>query len=355
MKKNILISTGGTGGHVVPAEVFNEHLKQEFNVYISTDVRGFKYLNKEIKDIVLIDTPKLNLDFLIIFKFFKVVYLIFKSYSFLKNKKIWKVLSTGGYMSFPVCISAKLLKLEIYLLEPNFVLGRANKFFLKFCKKIFSYTKKLKNFPKEYFDKIEIIPPLVRKKFYEKRRPDNKNEKFCCLVVGGSQGSKIFDNIIQDVIISLSKNHRIKIIQQTKQSNIESLKNVYDNVNIENLIFDFKEKFIDLINQSDLCITRAGATTLAEISIMNKPFLAIPLQSSKDNHQLENAAFYENLNCCWVISQKNFDKMNLQRFLRDILKDKTEYSQKKNNLKKLNFQNTWNDVNQKLLDIINEN
>ena len=64
MKKNILISTGGTGGHVVPAEVLNEHLKQEFNVHISTDLRGLKYLNKEIKDIVLIDTPKLNLDFL---------------------------------------------------------------------------------------------------------------------------------------------------------------------------------------------------------------------------------------------------------------------------------------------------
>ena len=68
---------------------------------------------EEIKDIVLIDTPKLNLDFLIFFKFFKVVYLIFKSYLFLKNQKIGKVLSTGGYMSLPICISAKLLKLEI--------------------------------------------------------------------------------------------------------------------------------------------------------------------------------------------------------------------------------------------------
>ena len=355
MKKNVLISTGGTGGHVVPAKVLRDHLKQEFNVYVSTDFRGLKYLNKGIKDTVLIDTPKLNLDFLIFFKFFKVVYLIFKSYSFLKKQKIVKVLSTGGYMSLPICISAKLLELEIYLLEPNFTLGRANKFFLKFCKKIFSYTKKLKNFPNEYFYKIEIIPPLVRKEFYEKSKLDIKNEKFCFLVVGGSQGSTIFENTIKDVIISLSKDHRIKIIQQTKQRNIKTLKKIYDNAKIENLIFNFKEIFFDLINKSDLCITRAGANTLAEISMMNRPFLAIPLQSSKDNHQVENATYYENLNCCWVMSQKNFGKINLERFLRNILRDKTEYFVKKNNLKKLNFQNTWNDVNQKLLDIINEN
>ena len=355
MKKNVLISTGGTGGHVVPAEVLRDHLKLEFNVYVSSDLRGLKYLNKEIKDTVLIDTPRLNLDFLIFFKFFKVVYLIFKSYSFLKKQNIVKVLSTGGYMSLPICISAKLLELEIYLLEPNFVLGRANKFFLRFCKKIFSYTKKLKNFPKKYFYKIEIIPPLIRKEFYEKSQLDIENEKFCFLVVGGSQGSMIFENTIKDVIIKLSKDHRIKIIQQTKQSNIESLKKVYDNAKIENLIFNFKETFFDLIKESDLCITRAGATTLTEISMMNKPFLAIPLYSSKDNHQVENATFYENLNCCWVMSQKNFGKTNLERFLKNMLTDKTEYFVKKNNLKKLNSQNTWNDVNQKLLDIINEN
>ena len=105
---------------------------------------------------------------------------------------------------------------------------------------------------------------------------------------------------------------------------MHSLKNFYRENKIENKVFSFDQNLNDLLKKSDLCITRAGATTLAEISIMNKPFLAIPLQSSKDNHQLENATFYENLNCCWVMSQKNFDKMNLQRFLRDILKDKTE-------------------------------
>ncbi len=355
MKKNILISTGGSGGHVVPAEILADHLRKDYGIFISTDLRGYKFIKKDKDIIYILNTPKLNFDYLILFKFIKVAFLIFKSYFFLKKNRINKVVSTGGYMSLPVCISAKLLKLEIYLYEPNLVLGRANKFFLKFCKAIICNTKQLINFPEKYKYKIRIIPSLVRKKFYEIKQLKNENEKFCFLVAGGSQGAEVFENMIHTVIINLSKNYEIKIIQQTRSKNILNLKNVYEKENIENMIFDFDENFADLISVSDFCITRAGASTLAELSIMNKPFLAIPLQSSKDNHQLQNASFYKNLDCCWIMNQKDLSINSLENFLTNLLKNKTDYNEKKDNLKKLNSQNSWNNVNQKILDIINEN
>ena len=84
----------------------------------------------------------------------------------LKKNKIDVVFSTGGYMSLPVCFGAKLLGIKIYLLEPNIVLGRANRLFLGFCKKIFTYTESLKNFPEKLKHKIQIITPLVKKNFY---------------------------------------------------------------------------------------------------------------------------------------------------------------------------------------------
>ena len=87
---------------------------------------------------------------------------------------------------------------------------------------------------------------------------------------------------------------------------------------------------------------------------MNKPFIAVPLPTSKDNHQFENANFYEKNNCCWIVEQNLFD-VNIERVLKDILNDKTKYSRKKENLKKLNYQNTWFNVNQKILKVINEN
>ena len=261
--KNILISTGGSGGHVVPAKILSEHLQSNFNVFISTDSRGLKYLDDEKNDIILINTPKLNLNIFFIFKIFQVIYLVIKTVLLLKKNKIDIIFSTGGYMSLPVCFGAKLLGIKIFLFEPNIVLGRANRFFLRFCNKIFSYTGDLKNFPKKFKHKIQKISPLVKKNFYEKRQIKIENEVFCLLVVGGSQGAKIFDNVVKNVIVNLSKKNKIKIIQQTHKSNTENLKNIYDNAEIENTIFDFEENFADLINQSDLCITRAGASTLA--------------------------------------------------------------------------------------------
>ena len=88
---------------------------------------------------------------------------------------------------------------------------------------------------------------------------------------------------------------------------------------------------------------------------MNKPFIAIPLPTAKDNHQFENANFYQKLDCCWVIDQKILDKTKLMKLLNGILKNKNEYINKCLNLKKLNDQNLWNNVNQKILETINEN
>ena len=353
--KNVLISTGGSGGHVVPAKIIREHLQSNFNIVISTDLRGLKYLDEIKNDIVLINTPKLNLNVFFIFKIFQLIYLVIKTVLLLKKNKINIVVSTGGYMSLPICFGAKLLGIKIFLLEPNMVLGRANRLFLRFCNKIFSYSRNLKNFPEKLKYKIKKISPLVKKNFYGKKKIKKDDKVFCLLVVGGSQGAKIFDDIVKDVIVNLSKKSKIKIIQQTHQSNIDYLKNIYNEAEIENTIFDFEENLVDLINQSDLCITRAGASTLAELSIMNKPFLAVPLVSSKDNHQFENANFYKNLGCCWIMSQKDFNIINLEKFLDYIIINKSDYNVKKDNLEKHNFQNSWNDINRKILETINEN
>ena len=83
--KNILISTGGSGGHVVPAKILREHLHSNFNVFISTDSRGLKYLDDEKNDIILINTPKLNLNIFFIFKIFQVIYLVIKTILLLKK------------------------------------------------------------------------------------------------------------------------------------------------------------------------------------------------------------------------------------------------------------------------------
>ena len=147
MKKKIFISTGGSGGHVLPAITIFDHLKSSYEILISSDLRGLEYIDKENYKPITINTPKLNNLFLLPFALFKALFLTFKCLILLKKEKISILVSTGGYMSLPLCLAAKVLRIKIFLIEPNIVLGRANKFFLNFSEKLLSYSKKLSNFP----------------------------------------------------------------------------------------------------------------------------------------------------------------------------------------------------------------
>jgi len=199
-----------------------------------------------------------------------------------------------------------------------------------------------------------IIKPLVRENIYKLNSSFANKDKFNLLIVGGSQGANIFDKNLKNSIVNISKKFPIKIIHQTNEKNISDLRDYYSKNNIENKIFSFDKNFSNIIQQTDLCITRAGASTLAELSVLNIPFITVPLPTSKDNHQLENANYYKKNDCCWIIDQ-NFFEERIEEVLKDIFKNKSDYLKKKENLKKLNYQNTWINVNQKILRSINEN
>ena len=354
MEKTFLITTGGSGGHVVPAIILREHLSKHMRIIISTDKRGLKYLDQDNCKIKIIDTPKLSNFFLMPLNLIKILFLTLKTLFFLKSEKIKKIFSTGGYMSIPVILAAKILKLQIYLIEPNQILGRSNRFFLNYCKRIFCYTEKIKNFPNKLKHKIVIINPLVKKNIYELNSKEIAKDKFTILIIGGSQGANIFNKKLKEFIINISKKNKIRVIQQTNENNINFLSEFYKKNNIENEIFSFDKNLYKKIQNVDLCITRAGASTLAELSFLNIPFIAIPLPTSKDNHQFENANFYKNNDCCWIIDQNDFED-KVENLVYEILNNKSDLLKKKENLKKLNYQNTWINVNQKIFEIINEN
>ena len=355
MKSKILISTGGSGGHVLPAITIYDHLKSNYETLISTDLRGLKYLNTENYKYIIVNTPKLNNLLSFPFSFLKVVILTLKSLIILKKENISILISTGGYMSLPLCLAAKILSIKIYLIEPNMVLGRANKFFLRFAKKLICYSKDLINLPKKFEHKQTIVMPLIRKRYYDSDVRYKEDNIFTIIIIGGSQGAKIFDTFINEILVKISKIFNLKVVHQTSKKNAEFLEKFYIKNKIENKVFTFDENLNKLLKQSDLCITRAGASSLAELSILKIPFIVIPLPTSKDNHQYENAKYYKDKDCCWIINQENFNKPKFEELLIKLSGKKDEYLTKKINLERLNYQNTWNNVNQKLLEIFNEN
>ena len=109
------------------------------------------------------------------------------------------------------------------------------------------------------------------------------------------------------------------------------------------------------MSKANICITRAGASTLAELTFLNIPYVAIPLPNSKDNHQFENASFYEKLGCNWLLNQNELNERVLTNKLIDVIENTNENLEKKNNMKNFSYQNTWNNINQKIITIINEN
>ncbi len=356
MKQKILISTGGSGGHVVPATIFYEHLKDQFNIVISSDHRGLKFLDKDKYDIKIFNVNQISKNILLLpFQLFLMLYLIIKSIVFLKRKKINILISTGGYMSIPLCLASKILNIKIFLFEPNMVLGRSNKFFIKYCEKIFCYSDKIKNFPQELRAKINVIPTLLRKNFYEVNKTNSINIDINLLIIGGSQGAKIFDSLIKTAVVDLSKKFKLKIYQQTNLNKFEDLKIFYQNNNIDYELFDFNENIPSLMARSNICLTRAGASTLAELVFLNLPHVAIPLPASKDNHQYENALFYNEIGCNWILNQNEINEKTVSNKLINIIENKDEYLDKKMNMKNFSYQNTWNNINQKITSVINEN
>jgi len=356
MKQKILITTGGSGGHVVPATILYEHLEEQFQVSVSSDYRGLKFLDKNKHNLEIFNvTPISKNIFLLPFQFFLIIYLIIKSIFFLKKKKIDILISTGGYMSLPLCLASKILKIKLFLFEPNMVLGRSNKFFIKSCEKIFCYSDRIKNFPNKYVSKINVIPALLRKKFYETKKADGIDGHINLLIIGGSQGAKIFDTLIKTSIIKLSKRYRLKIYQQANVVNFEGLKKFYKDNNIDYELFDFNKDISDLMSRSNVCLTRAGASTLAELVFLNLPCVTIPLPTSKDNHQFENATFYNKIGCNWILNQNEINDEKLANKLVNIIDNKDEYLVKKINMKNFSYQNTWNNINQKIISVINEN
>ena len=105
----------------------------------------------------------------------------------------------------------------------------------------------------------------------------------------------------------------------------------------------------------DRCITRSGASSLAELVYLNIPFITVPFPYAKDNHQFYNGIFYKNKNCCWLLEQKSIKNNEIFDLIMNITSDHQDVELKINQMQKISYQNTWNNINQKLLGIINEN
>jgi len=359
MSKKIIFSSGGTGGHMFPTIGVMQHfLKKNYEAILVTDNRGIFYLknSSNIKYYIInTDSPTNKKYFDKFLSYTKIILSIFKSLFILIREKPNLVFGLGGYVSFPILIAAKILNIPLAIYENNMVLGRTNNYLLPISKKLLLASDKILNIPPKYKNKVKKVGHIIREDFlnHDLNRKKSEDNKFSLLILGGSQGAKIFGIVVPKVIKKIHDlGYNIMIYHQCIKGQKTELENFYKNNNINSKVFEFSNNILEFILKSDLVISRCGASTTAELAFTNTPFVAIPYPHAVDNHQYLNAKYYADKGLCWIIEQHNFSNENLFNLIIEIFKDKKKLQLKKENMQKDDFKLTSHNIEAEIKDLI---
>ena len=344
MSKKIVLSTGGTGGHIFPMIALYDYLiSKNYDVSFVTDQRGEKYFADDMKQkikIFNINSPYNQKGLFKIISTFQLFVSIIHSLFFLIKIRPRVIIGSGGYASFPILMAGYILKINILIYETNTILGRTNKFFYPFAKKLllgFDILNKLQN---KYQTKARHVGQLIRTSFNRNTIKTEKSNLFTILILGGSQAADFFGEDFAKLLSELDKDFfKIRIFHQCKKDQIDELKLVYgDSVNCE--LFDFKKNIAQLMLEADIAITRSGSSAISEMVSLNLPFIAIPLPTSLDNHQYYNAKYFEERDICWLVEQNFFNIYKFKKMIIDIVSnDREQLKRKIENMKTASKEN----------------
>lgn len=336
MAKKILLASGGTGGHFFPAIAAGNALKESgYDVYMVTDERCRKYtqnidyINFKIIDIYISSSNILRKAISAL----KLGWAVLKSYLYLRSLKPDLVIGFGGYPSFPCLYAARLLSIPIALHEQNSFLGKVNRYFAKDAKVIMS------SYPAQVSDKnikTEFIGDIVRPEIKNlNKQISNKNslsdrsdldqndldqnnsdqvskkEALRVTIFGGSAGAKIFSEVVPAAFVLASKRankkankgFKCKIIQQAKQEDHKKISSIYDALGFEYELSEFFYNMDEVYANTDLVISRSGASSIAELAALRLPAIFIPYPYAAEDHQLKNAKQIEQMGGGWCFKQ----------------------------------------------------
>lgn len=340
----IIVSAGGTGGHIYPAlAIINKIKEQEPN----TEILYIGTLDRMEKDII----PARNIPYFgiemkglnrkNILKNFSVLNNYRKNISILK-KKIKEfnpdiVIGVGGYVTSPVIYSAKKLGYKTFIHEQNSIPGLSNKFLIRYTDKIgVSLEDSIKYFPKEktIFTGNPRSEEVINTKEIEKEKLGlslSKNKKLV-LIVMGSLGSTTMNRKLKETL-PLFKNKDYEVIFVTGKGYYDEYKKIKLPENVK--MVAYLDNMAQVLKKTDLIVSRAGASSLAEITALGLPSILIPSPYVTHNHQLKNAKCLEENNATVIIEEESYDKSLLISKIDEILNDEKLYQELKTNSSKL--------------------
>ena len=308
--KNILITGGGTGGHLSIAKVLATELKKrDYNlIFVGSTIGQDKewFLDSDIfeKTYFLKSKGFVNKNIFqkIIYPFF-FIQLIYQAIKIIKYYKIDKIISVGGFSAAPASFASILMRKKLFIHEQNCAIGLLNKI--------------LKPFSMIFFSSYDADSPVsdypIDNKFFQIYR--KRDSVKTILFLGGSQGARAINKFAMDMAKYLNDNG-IKIIHQCGKLDFECVKQFYEENNINAECFPFAKEIEKYMYLADIAISRSGAGSLWELSAAGIPTLFVPYPYAASDHQYKNALFLQSKNLCFLCRESDLKKENLDTLLK---------------------------------------
>ena len=328
MGKRIVIMAGGTGGHVFPALAVAELLKEqgwqvswlgtrkglesrvvpeqgiEIDWLSVTGVRGKGFTSK-------------------ITAVFMLLKACVQAMSILRKRKPDVVLGMGGFVAGPGGLMAKLLRLPLIIHEQNRIPGTTNRLLACMANQV------LEAFPGSFSGKINAKStgnPL-RKRFLNALENEHRQleNEVRILIVGGSQGAQILNEIVPEAIAELQKTGlaglSVQVTHQTGAAMLSQVESQYQVLGINAKTHAFIEDMAAAYQWADLVICRAGAMTVSEVAAMGTPAIFIPLPTAIDDHQTANARYLTDAGAGLLLVQNELTPVTLAEYITKAFKN----------------------------------
>jgi UDP-N-acetylglucosamine--N-acetylmuramyl-(pentapeptide) pyrophosphoryl-undecaprenol N-acetylglucosamine transferase len=320
-----VLAAGGTGGHLFPAQALAEELVWRGNrVHLMTDERVRDYgksFPAEATHIVPSATITPSKPWLLPMQLLKLNRGIATAKRILLDIRPAAVVGFGGYPSFPPILAASRLKIPSCIHDQNAVMGRANRFLARKAGAVASSFPQLSNLPASAAKKLVFTGNPVRNiALAEKAAPYPPlaaDKPFKLLVFGGSQGARFFADFMPTLVAELPQAvlKSLEIVQQCRTEDVSRVRAAYEG---KGFAFELQSFFMDMpkrIAASHLVFCRAGASTIAELGVIGRPAIMVPLPHALDNDQLRNAESFAKAGAGWVRPQATLDPKELAAFL----------------------------------------
>ena len=309
----VVLATGGTGGHVFPAEALAGELETRGVAFaLVTDSRGRQWqgaLARRPIHYIHSASPSGSLQQRLLALLSLGLGLV-DAWRALGRIDPSVVVGFGGYASVPTMLAARLRRLPAVLHEQNAVLGKANRLVLGGVARVgtsFAETRRLENDQRARLVGNPVREPvrLLRASPYRAPTADRVVD---VLVFAGSQGAASFSQVIPAAVLSLPPGlrARLRLVQQCRTEDLDRVRKAYQKAGIVAELAPFFADLAQRLAAAHLVIGRAGASTVAELATIGRPSILVPYPYAADDHQMANARAFEKTGACIVIPHASF-------------------------------------------------